>query len=120
MISFSIIGFALFHKKDGFFNSFGNSVLELYILLSTCNFPDIMLEALEFSKFVIIYFFICLSINYFILLSYLNNLYTTKYYNVNKRDCLNIISDIINNDKNKYIYGEQKFTRFLLKQKYLP
>ena len=119
LISFSLIGFALFQKKDGFFNSFGQSVLELYILLSTCNFPDIMLEAMEFSKFAIIYFFICLSINYFILLSYLNNLYTTKYYNVNKRDCLNIIRDVIDNDKNKYIYGVQKFTRFLLKQKYL-
>ena len=66
LISFSIIGFALFQKKDGFFNSFGNSVLELYILLSTCNFPDIMLEAMETSKFAIIYFFICISMNYFI------------------------------------------------------
>ena len=119
LISFSIIGFALFQKKDGFFNSFGNSVLELYILLSTCNFPDIMLEAMEFSKFAFFYFFVCISINYFILLSYLNNLYTTKYYNVNKRDCLNIIRDVIDNDKNKYIYGAQEFTKFLLKQKYL-
>ena len=119
LLSFSLIGYALFQKNDGFFNSFGQSVLELYILLSTCNFPDIMLEAMEFSKFAIIYFFICLSINYFILLSYLNNLYTTKYYNVNKRDCLNIIRDVIDNDKNKYIYGLQKFTRFLLRQKYL-
>ena len=119
LISFSLIGYALFHKKDGFFRSFQHSVLELYILLSTCNFPDIMLEAMDFSKFAIIYFVICLSINYFILLSYLNNLYTTKYYNVNKRDCLNIIRDVIDNDKNKYIYGVQKFTRFLLKQKYL-
>ena len=119
LITFSIIGYVLFLKKEGFFDSFGESVLQLYILLSTCNFPDIMLETMEKSKFSIIYFFICLSINYFILLSYLNNLYTTKYYKVNKRDCLNIIRDVIDNKKNKYIFNVKKFTRFLLNQKYL-
>ena len=63
IMTFSIIGYALFKTKEGFFKSFGESVLQLYILLSTCNFPDIMLEAMEFSKFAIIYFFICISIN---------------------------------------------------------
>ena len=119
MITFSVVGYVLFKRKGGFFESFGESVLQLYILLSTCNFPDIMFEAMEKSKFTIIYFVICLSINYFILLSYLNNLYTTKYYKVNKRDCLNIISDVIDNKYNKHIFNVQKFTRFLLKQKYL-
>ena len=119
LIQFSMIGYVLFKKEKGFFESFGESVLQLYILLSTCNFPDIMLEAMEFSKFAIIYFFLCLSINYFILLSYLNNLYTTKYYNVNKSDCLKIIKDVIGNKKNKYIFNVPKFTRFLLKQKYI-
>ena len=119
LMSFSIIGYALFKTEKGFFKSFQDSVLQLYILLSTCNFPDIMLEAMEFSKFAIIYFFICISINYFILLSYLNNLYTTKYYKVNKRDCLNIIRDVIDNKKNKFIFNVKQFTRFLLKQKYL-
>ena len=119
IMTFSVIGYILFRTNEGFFDSFGESVLQLYILLSTCNFPDIMLEAMKKYKFAIIYFVICLSINYFILLSYLNNLYTTKYYKVNKRDCLNIIRDVIDNKNNKYIFGVQKFTRFLLKQKYL-
>ena len=119
LITFSVIGYCLFHREEGFFKSFDESVLQLYILLSTCNFPDIMLEAMEISKFAIIYFVICLSINYFILLSYLNNLYTTKYYKVNKRDCLNIIRDVIDNKNNKYIFNVKQFTRFLLKQKYL-
>jgi len=118
-ITFSTIGYVLFQKKGGFFDSFSESVLQLYILLSTCNFPDIMFEAMSFSKFAIIYFVICLSINYFILLSYLNNLYTTKYYKVNKRDCLDIIKDVIENPHNKYVFKENKFTSFLLNQKYL-
>ena len=119
MITFSVVGYVLFKRKGGFFESFGESVLQLYILLSTCNFPDIMFDAMEKSKLAIIYFVICLSINYFILLSYLNNLYTTKYYKVNKRDCLIIIRDVFDNKYNKHIFNDQKFTRFLLKQKYL-
>ena len=119
IMSFSIIGYVLFKKDGGFFDSFGESILQLYILLSTCNFPDIMFEAMSFSKFAIIYFVICLSINYFILLSYLNNLYTNKYYKVNKRDCLDIIKDVIENPHNKYVFKEKKFTNFLLNQKYL-
>ena len=119
LMTFSVVGYILFHKDKGFFDNFGESFLQIYIILTTCNFPDIMLEAMEFSKFAIIYFVICLSINYFILLSYLNNLYTTKYYNVNKRDCLNIIRDVIDNDYNRYVFADKKFTRFLLKQKYI-
>ena len=119
MISFSVIGYVLFYKKGGFFDTFGQSVLELYILLSTCNFPDIMLEAMEFSKFAIIYFVIYISINYFILLSFLKTLYTTKYYKVNKQDCLNIIKNIILNKYNKHIYYGKNFNRFILMQKKL-
>ncbi len=119
LISFSVIGYNLFKTKNGFFKSFGESVLQLYILLSTCNFPDIMLEAMEKTKFAIIFFVLCISINYFILLSYLHNLYNAKYYKVNKRDCLNIIKDVIDNKYNEDIFGVPKFERFLLKQKYL-
>ena len=117
MFTFSSIGYALFKKEYGFFETFSESFLQLYILLSTCNFPDIMLEAMEFSKFAIIYFFIYISINYFIILSYLQTLYTTQYNEVNKRDCLNIIKNIIENKYNKYIYNVKKFKKFLLQQK---
>ena len=117
MITFSVIGHLFFYKKGGFFETFSQSVLELYILLSTCNFPDIMLEAMNISKFSFIYFFIYISINYFIILSYLKTLYTTKYYEVNKRDCLDIIKNIIKNKNNKHIFYGKKFNHFILKQK---
>ena len=119
MITFSVIGYIFFYKKGGFFETFSQSVLELYILLSTCNFPDIMLEAMEFSKFAIIYFVIYLSINYFILLSFLKTLYTIKYYEVNKQDCLDIIKNIIENKYNKHIYYGKNFSSFLMTQKKL-
>ena len=119
MITFSVIGYALFKKEKGFFETFSESVLQLYILLSTCNFPDIMLEAMEFSKYAIIYFVIYISVNYFILLSYLKTLYTTKYYEVNKRDCLSIIKNTFENKYNKHIFYGRKFNTFLLNQKKL-
>ena len=119
MITFSVIGYSFFSKKGGFFETFGQSFLQLYILLSTCNFPDIMFEAMELSKFATIYFIIYISINYFILLSYLKIIYSTKYYEVNKRECMNIIKYIIENKYNKHIYYGKNFNHFILKQKKL-
>ena len=117
MITFSAIGYFLFKKEREYFDTFGESFLQLYILLSTCNFPDIMLNAMELSKFAILFFIIYISINYFMLLSYLKTLYTTKYYEVNKRDCLDIIKNIIENKYNKHIFYGKKFNHFILKQK---
>ena len=119
MITFGVIGYIFFRKDKGFFESIVESILQLYILLSTCNFPDIMLEAMTFSKFAIIYFVVYISINIFILLSYLKTLYTTKYYEVNKNDCLDIIKNVINNKHNKHIYYGKQFNEFILKQKAL-
>ena len=115
---FSMIGYFLFKTDNGnYFSSFHQAVLQLYILLSTCNFPDIMLETLEISKLAIFYFIIYISINYFIILSYLKTLYYTKYYIINKEDCLNIIRYIIENDFNKDIFKLKQFKNFLISQK---
>jgi len=116
---FSMIGYILFKKESGFFNSFHNSFLQLYILLSTCNFPDIMIDTFNISKFSIFYFIFFISINYFILLSYLKTLYYTKYYLVNKEECLNIIKYIIQNEFNKDIFKVKEFKKFIYNQKYL-
>lgn len=115
---FSFIGYFLF-KRDGsdYFKEIHQTVLQLYILLSTCNFPDIMLDTFQISKWGIFYFIIYISINYFIILSYLKTLYYTKYYKVNKYDCLNIIKNIIDNDYNKVIFKEEQFRKFILSQK---
>ena len=118
IILFSLIGFFLFKRENSdYFGGFLQTVLQLYILLSTCNFPDIMLETFQISKWSIFYFIIYISINYFIILSYLKTLYYTKYYNVNKEDCLNIIKYIIENDFNKDIFNGILFKNFILKQK---
>ena len=116
---FSVIGYFLFKKEKGFFHSFYQSVFQLYILLSTCNFPDIMIDTFKVSKLCIFFFIIYISLNYFIILSYLKVLYYTKYYIVNKENCLRIISDIIENRFNKAIFKVKQFQNFILKQKHL-
>ena len=115
---FSFIGFFLF-RRDGtdYFKEIHQTILQLYILLSTCNFPDIMLDTFQISKWGIFYFIIYISINYFIILSYLKTLYYTKYYRVNKHDCLDIIKNIIDNDYNKEIFKVKQFKKFILSQK---
>ena len=114
---FSAIGYFLF-KKVIYFKTFHGTVLQLYILLTTCNFPDIMLETFSISKLSIFYFMIYLSINYFIILSYLKTLYYTKYYVVNKEDCLAIIKYIIQNNFNKDIFKLKQFKKYLYELKY--
>ena len=115
---FSVIGYFLFKKDGGYFESFFKCVLQLYILLSRCNFPDIMLDTFRVSKFCIFYFIIYISLNFFVVLSYLKVLYYTKYYNVNKEKCLSIIKDIIENEFNREIFKVKQFQKFILKQKH--
>ena len=115
---FSLIGYFLFQETEGYFDSFHEAVFQLYVLLSTCNFPDIMLETFSISKLSIFYFIAYISINYFIILSYLKTLYYTKYYIVNKEDCLDIIKYIIQNDFNKDIFKKRQFKKFLYNKKY--
>lgn len=115
---FSFIGYFLFKRTGSeYFKNIHETVLQLYILLSTCNFPDIMLDTFQISKWGIFYFIIYISINYFIILSYLKTLYYTKYYKVNKHDCLDIIKNIIDNDYNKEIFKVKQFRKFILSQK---
>ena len=116
---FSIIGYFLFGNENSqYFNGLFQSMLQMYILLSTCNFPDVMLDTFQTSKLSIFYFIIYVSINYFIILSYLKTLYYTKYYKVNKEECLDIITSIIQNKFNKDIFNVKQFKRFILDQKY--
>ena len=118
IILFSAIGYFLYKKGSSYFESFLESVLQLYILLSTCNFPDIMIETFNISKSCIFYFIIYISINYFIILSYLKTLYYTKYYLVNKEDCVDIIKDIIQNKVNQDIFKTKQFKKHIYKLKF--
>ena len=117
ILIFSLIGYILFkNEKSKFFQSFRETVFQLYILLSTCNFPDIMLETFTISKFSVFYFIIYVSINYFIILSYLKTLYYTKYYSVNKEYCIKVLKKVILKKEYQNIFLLEDFKKFIVNE----
>ena len=87
---------------------------QLYILLSTCNFPDIMLGTFSVSKWGIFYFIIYITFNFFILLSLLKTLYYYKYFDIYKNNCEKIIENIRKDDDFETISKEKDFTEYLI------
>ena len=80
IILFAFIGYFLF-QKSRYFETPIQGILQLYILLSTCNFPDVMLSTFSNdNKFPFFYFLLYLAINYFILFTLLKTLYYTHYF----------------------------------------
>ena len=90
MIFFGIVGYFLFapdnsegenNQNENSFNSILRSTYSLFILLSTCNFPDVMLGTFsDNNKFPFFYFLLYLAINYFILFTLLKTLYYSEFF----------------------------------------
>jgi hypothetical protein len=112
---FGIIGYLIFHEEESSeFKTVFDSMYQLYILLSTCNFPDIMLGTFSVSKWGIFYFIIYITFNFFILLSLLKTLYYYKYFDIYKKNCENIIQNIKKDDDFVKISKEKEFSEYLL------
>ena len=110
MIFFGIVGYFLFssdepdeNKSD--FDSFDTiikSTYSLFILLSTCNFPDVMLGTFsEDNKYPFFYFLLYLAINYFILFTLLKTLYYSEFFDSLKANARKAIEDIFDEFHNK-------------------
>ena len=62
-LTFSMIGYSVLYELDivgsnPYFGSFSQSLWSLFVLQTTCNFPDVMLKSYHDSQWVAIYFFI--------------------------------------------------------------
>ncbi|XP_053558136.1 two pore channel protein 1 isoform X2 [Bombina bombina] len=70
MVIFAILGFYLFspNPSDPYFNTLENSLVNLFVLLTTANFPDVMMPAFSLNPWSCIFFIVYLSIElYFIM-----------------------------------------------------
>ena len=95
MLFFGIVGYFLFGSISNDFSNVAVSIYSLFILLSTCNFPDVMLGTFNTdNKFPFFYFLLYLAINYFILFTLLKTLYYSNFFDSLKASARKAINAI--------------------------
>ncbi|XP_034397270.1 two pore calcium channel protein 1 isoform X2 [Cyclopterus lumpus] len=70
MVIFAILGFCLFspNTADPYFSTLENSLVSLFVLVTTANFPDVMMPAYSKNRWSCVFFIVYLSIElYFIM-----------------------------------------------------
>ncbi|XP_064612254.1 LOW QUALITY PROTEIN: two pore channel protein 1-like [Liolophura sinensis] len=73
MLIFSILGFYLFSPiaKDQYFSTIQDSFVSLFVLLTTANYPDVMMPAFSVNRWYAIFFVVYLSLELYFLMNLL-------------------------------------------------
>jgi len=92
ILFFSIIGNILFISED--FSTFFSSLDNMLVMLTTNNFPDVMLKTFPQSKFSIFYFIPFMIISYIVILALLKALYYSNYFEINREELLSFLDEV--------------------------
>lgn len=86
MLIFAMLGFYLFsdNEKDEYFSSFGRSFISLFVLLTTANYPDVMMPAYDRSRWSVIFFVVYVSVVLYFLMNLLLAVVYDTFTNVEK------------------------------------
>ncbi|XP_029642687.1 two pore calcium channel protein 1-like [Octopus sinensis] len=86
MLIFSILGFYLFSDINNYtyFSTIQDSFVSLFVLLTTANYPDVMMPAYNESRFYVAFFIIYLSLELFFLMNLLLAVVYDKFSSLEK------------------------------------
>ncbi|XP_043295539.1 two pore calcium channel protein 1 isoform X1 [Cervus canadensis] len=87
MIIFAILGFYLFspNPSDPYFSTLENSIVSLFVLLTTANFPDVMMPSYSQNPWSCIFFIVYLSIELYFIMNLLLAVVFDTFNDVEKR-----------------------------------
>ncbi|TFK04715.1 SWI/SNF-related matrix-associated actin-dependent regulator of chromatin subfamily A-like protein 1 [Platysternon megacephalum] len=87
MVIFAILGFYLFssNHSDPYFNTLENSLVNLFVLLTTSNFPDVMMPSYSRNPWSCIFFIVYLSIELYFIMNLLLAVVFDTFSDIEKR-----------------------------------
>ncbi|XP_020631315.1 two pore calcium channel protein 1-like isoform X2 [Orbicella faveolata] len=86
MVIFAMLGFYLFsdNEKDEFFSSFWRSFISLFVLLTTANYPDVMMPSYWRLQWAVVYFAVYISVVLYFLMNLLLAVVYDTFTNIEK------------------------------------
>ncbi|XP_015733645.1 two pore calcium channel protein 1 isoform X2 [Coturnix japonica] len=87
MVIFAILGFYLFSPNhlDPYFNTLENSLVNLFVLLTTSNFPDVMMPSYARNPWSCVFFIVYLSIELYFIMNLLLAVVFDTFNDIEKR-----------------------------------
>jgi len=115
ILFFAVIGHILFISDD--FITLFSSIDNMLVLLTTNNFPDVMLKTFPQSKISVLYFIPFMLISYIVIIALLKALYYSNYFEINKEEVLSFLNEISGfklfaNEKSEKINLQRKLNNY--------
>lgn len=87
MVIFAILGFYLFssNHSDPYFSTLENSLVNLFVLLTTSNFPDVMMPSYSRNPWSCVFFIVYLSIELYFIMNLLLAVVFDTFSDIEKR-----------------------------------